>query len=90
MSGRFRAQAESRPVQVLRYSDWSGEVPGSASGLIRLVLTLRAAAKDDASPVIVQCPSVMPPLSLHNYTSVAAFFLRFIFHLILSFRFLFG
>ena len=42
-------------LQVLHYTDWSGDLPGNISDLIHLLLTLKTVTENDTSPVIIQC-----------------------------------
>ena len=48
-------QGGGRPVRVLHFTDWAGDLPGSASDLLHLADTLRTDSQDDAAPVLVQC-----------------------------------
>ena len=47
--------SDVKVLQVLHYTDWSGDLPGNISDLIHLLLTLKTVTENDTSPVIIQC-----------------------------------
>lgn len=53
----FQTEKSQRLIQVFQYSSWPGEVPDNTLVLIQLVEKLNGniEAKEDKSPVLVQC-----------------------------------
>ncbi|KAK7101806.1 hypothetical protein V1264_020131 [Littorina saxatilis] len=45
-----QGQASPRSVELLHYSDWKGDLPGSVEDLVHLVVTVLS-----ASPILFQC-----------------------------------
>ncbi|XP_070192179.1 receptor-type tyrosine-protein phosphatase epsilon-like [Littorina saxatilis] len=56
LSLRYQGQASPRSVELLHYSDWKGDLPGSVEDLVHLVVTvLSAQSQQGNSPILLQC-----------------------------------
>ncbi|XP_070192173.1 receptor-type tyrosine-protein phosphatase mu-like isoform X2 [Littorina saxatilis] len=56
LSLQYQGQASPRSVELLHYSDWKGDLPGSVEDLVHLVVTvLSTQSQQGHSPILFQC-----------------------------------